>query len=38
MFPTPEGNLQREDPRQLKLEGLREVKREDGELRNVAQA
>lgn len=38
MFPTPEGNLQREDPRQLKLEGLLEVKREDGELRNVAQA
>jgi hypothetical protein len=38
MFPTPEGNLQREDPRQLKLEGLREVPRETGEIRNVGQA
>lgn len=38
MFPTPEGNLQREDPRQLKLEGLREVPRESGEIRNVGHA
>jgi len=25
LFATPEGNLQREDPRQMSLEGLREV-------------
>lgn len=38
MFPTPEGNLQREDPRQMKLDGLREVPRQADELRNVNQA
>lgn len=38
MFPTPEGNLQREDPRQMKIEGLREVPRQSDELRNVSQA
>lgn len=35
MFATPEGNLQREDPRQLKIEGLRSVDQETGELRKV---
>lgn len=35
MFATPEGNLQREDPRQLQIEGLRTVDRETGELRKV---
>lgn len=35
MFATPEGNLQREDPRQMKLEGLRTVDMETGELRAV---
>lgn len=34
MFATPEGNLQREDPRQKKLD-LRQVDPETGELRNV---
>lgn len=39
MFPTPEGNLQREDPRQLQINGLREIPaREDDELREVSQA
>lgn len=35
MFATPEGNLQREDPRQMQLEGLRAVDKETGELRKV---
>lgn len=35
MFATPEGNLQREDPRQMQLEGLRTVDKETGELRKV---
>lgn len=35
MFATPEGNLQREDPRQLKIEGLRQVDMETGELKKV---
>lgn len=35
MFTTVEGNLQREDPRQLNLEGLRSVDMETGELRRV---
>lgn len=35
MFATPEGNLQREDPRQLKLDGLRSVDMETGELKKV---
>lgn len=35
MFATPEGNLTREDPRQLKLEGLRSVDMETGELKKV---
>lgn len=34
MFATPEGNLQREDPRQKKLD-LRSVDMETGELRQV---
>lgn len=35
MFVTPENNLQREDPRQLQIEGLRSVDKDTGELRNV---
>lgn len=35
MFATPEGNLQREDPRQMQIERLRTVDRETGELRKV---
>lgn len=35
MFATPENNLVRDDPRQLKLEGLRSVDMETGELRKV---
>ena len=35
MFATPEGNLQREDPRQMSIEGLRSVDTETGELRHV---
>lgn len=35
MFATPEGNLQREDPRQMQLDGLRTVDRETGELKRV---
>ena len=35
MFATPEGNLQREDPRQMQLDGLRTVDKETGELRKV---
>ena len=35
MFATPENNLQREDPRQLSITGLRTVDMETGELRKV---
>ncbi len=36
MFATPEGNLQREDPRQKQIEGLRSVDdHKPAELRNV---
>jgi hypothetical protein len=35
MFATPENNLQREDPRQLNIDGLRSVDMETGELRRV---
>jgi hypothetical protein len=35
MFATVEGNLIREDPRQLQIEGLRTVDMETGELRKV---
>lgn len=37
MFATPENNLQREDPRQLQLEGLKTVDKDTGELRNARQ-
>lgn len=37
MFATPENNLQREDPRQMQLEGLRTVDKETGELRELKQ-
>lgn len=38
MFPTPEGNLTREDPRQLKIDGLKSVDApESTELKRVAQ-
>jgi hypothetical protein len=37
MFATPDGNLQREDPRQLQIDGLRTVDMETGELKRVAQ-
>jgi hypothetical protein len=35
MFATPENNLQREDPRQLSIEGLRTVDMKTGEIRKV---
>jgi hypothetical protein len=35
MFATPEGNLQREDPRQMQIDGLRTVDMETGELKRV---
>lgn len=35
MFATPEGNLQREDPRQRSLEGIRSVDQEAKALREV---
>jgi hypothetical protein len=35
MFATVEGNLQREDPRQKTLEGLKTVEQEQRELRKV---
>ena len=35
MFATVEGNLQREDPRQMSLPGLKSVDTTIGELRNV---
>ncbi len=36
MFVTPEGNLTRTDPRQMLLEGLREVDTATGEIKEVA--
>ena len=36
MFATPENNLQREDPRQMNIEGLRTVDRETGEIKRIA--
>lgn len=38
MFATPEGNLQREDPRQHELPGLRSVEATPGELKKVGAA
>lgn len=38
MFVTPENNLQREDPRQLSIDGLRSVNEPVSELRKVATA
>jgi hypothetical protein len=35
MFATVEGNLTREDPRQMQIEGLRSVDMETGELKKV---
>lgn len=35
MFATPEGNLQREDPRQMQIDGLRTLDKDTGELRRV---
>ena len=35
MFATPEGNLTREDPRQMQIEGLRTVDTKTGELKRV---
>lgn len=35
MFATPDGNLQREDPRQHELPGLRRVEPETGEIKRV---
>jgi hypothetical protein len=36
-FATPDGNLTRDDPKQLQIEGLRTVDMETGELRRVGQ-
>lgn len=36
MFATPEGSLQREDPRQRELPGLRKVDTDTGEIRTVS--
>ncbi len=36
-FATPEGNLTREDPRQMNIEGLRSLDMETGELKRVSQ-
>lgn len=38
LFTTPEGNLQREDPRQMSLDGLRVVNQETGEIKEVKSA
>jgi hypothetical protein len=35
MFATPDGNLTREDPRQMQIDGLRSVDMETGELKKV---
>ena len=35
MFATPDGNLIREDPRQMTIDGLRTLDKETGELRRV---
>lgn len=37
-FATPEGNLQREDPRQMEIGELRQVKNDDAPLRTVGAA
>lgn len=37
-FATPEGNLQREDPRQCVLDGIREVSHKPTEIRDVKSA
>lgn len=36
-FATPDGNLTRDDPKQLSIEGLRTVDQETGEIRRVGQ-
>lgn len=36
MYSTPEGNLTRNDPRQMSIEGLREVDKSTGEIKEVA--
>ncbi len=36
LFATPDNALQREDPRQLSLEGLRTVDKDSGEIREIA--
>lgn len=36
-FATPDGNLTREDPRQMNIEGLRSLDMETGELKRVSQ-
>lgn len=36
MFVTPEGRLQRQDPRQLEIEALKNVDRETGEIKQVS--
>lgn len=36
MFATPEGNLVRNDPRQMSIEGLRQVDTSTGEIKQVA--
>lgn len=36
-FATPEGNLTRDDPKQLQIEGLRTLDHATGELRRVGQ-
>jgi hypothetical protein len=38
MFATEDGHLQRSDPRQGELDGLRTVDKETGEIRQVAKA
>jgi hypothetical protein len=36
MFATPEGNLQRDDPRQMSIEGLREAPKPSDKVKQVA--
>lgn len=36
MFVTPQGRIQRTDPRQMEIEGLRNVDKETGEIRTVS--
>lgn len=38
MFATPDGQLSRENPRQMSIEGLRTVDMSTGEIRHVGQA